>query len=436
MRIKESLKTSALILLTISMLALFSATWGYSLGAGGQGFSLFPVKRTDSGTDKEKPPAVFPAAYPVKAAADAGSGLYGACGGIGELDTLYERVRPILAEAIGSAGEFTPAGESEFEAALSKKMVYLFYNGKVPLFLIGEWLGASMQNNPEISAGGILLCAAQESISIYCRDAESGKVFISKTAALSENLISAVSSFGGNGCAFASGGGIEQLLPETLIFSSAPELETLVASNMVDGAEHKHIQAVLSAFSFNPYTVRKYEELDKTQVYVGEESTLQIYPDGDIRYLAQDPAYGLYIAGLPAADEHKKLAFMVEAARALYEKMLQSVASDAALQFCRYEYDGENDTYTLSFDYMSENTPVLTKDYAFTATISNDRITGASLRLRRFQKTGEASLMIPQIQAAAAIELSRPGAKTMMTACFRDDGNGLFRAKWNHGEEY
>ena len=436
MKVKEGFKTAVLILLTISMFALFFATWAYSLEPGNTGFSLFSFQKQAGNGVEDETPVISKAASPIKGGANAGSGLYGACGGFGDLVSLYERIRPVLAEAIGSANKFAVTDENQFEAALSGKMVYFQYSGRVPLFLIGQWLGVSPRSNLDIPVGSIVLSASENDIVLYWRDALSGKVYSAKTAAMSESLISAAASFVSNGCRFAAEDktAYSMLLPETLIFPSVPVMQKYSVSNALENADQKYIQTILSAFDYNVYTIRKYPELDGTQVYVGEKSTLQIYPDGNMRFLAQDPSYGLDIPGLPTNDEQKKIAYMVEKTRALAEKTTQNASGSAALSFSGYSYDEKSDTYTVSFDYLLENTPVLMgeNDHAFRASISENRIFDISCHLRRFQKTEETCYLMPQKQAAAAIVLSRVMAKTSMLVCYRDDGNGSFFAKWNY----
>lgn len=414
-RVRESIKTLAIVLLTISGVVLGGMTGLFS-----EMFAPGAADARSGGGEK----TISAAARPLKSVITNETGLrYGVEYDGAAMSTVYSSLGTLLGEALGSSGEMTEISEEEWRLALGGKNVYFDYVNEFPLELIAAWLGTEVSGDAASREVSRLMLAAGEGeqVVLYCMD-NAGACFMASTASLYTSLAEEAYGYTISGVSFAfelgdgySGGGAY-----TLISPAGFEMNRIIASSPLSssGAE-----SILSAFGMNPLTTANYVESDGTLVYVESDGTLRVGPDETVIYRrTANP-------GALAIDTQAGLAQAAEYCRALTARTLGALAGGASIYLSSVEVHDDGDI-SLRFDYYWNGVRVILPgdEAAAEYEIAGGSVRYAVLRPRRYEAGTGFTSVLPRRQAAVlAGGIDENG---LLTLCYRDYAAGEIEAEW------
>ncbi len=174
------------------------------------------------------------------------------------------------------------------------------------------------------------------------------------------------------------------LSPMIPIYSDPIPAEVFVSSNPVvreSGTNQKVISGILTAFSINPNTMRRYTEADGSLVFVENNGILKISPDGILTFTASDN--GIRLSESSSDNTYSNVSKIAEfidtvnaAAGAGIDMLLTSSLTSDAVQ-------------TFTFDYTAGGMPIkFDNASAVSATLENGYLTKYSQILRKYTSAG------------------------------------------------
>lgn len=311
-------------------------------------------------------------------------------------DALFESAGAFLSEALGSAQEEKSADEADFIARLQQPGLYFDFCSALPLALLSDRLGVSPSAGLNLSVRRCLLSPDSDGVSLYLLG-EDGCFRFScavSAAALAEYLEVQED----NGAEFAAflGEQYAHLSPYTLLLPELSERKKLTASNPLADFDSTDF---LSRAEFNPHTQDRYAESSGTIVILEGQRILRLRSDGTVVYsggAAEDDS--LYRV---SAAEHAGRSEAVSGARMLLASLLQGRLGEANLYLHSVEESAAG--FTLFFDYAVDGTSVLFSDgtHAAEVSVTGSSVTAFTIHCRRYQKSENASLLLPAEQASA-----------------------------------
>lgn len=432
-RVLEWLKTTAIVLLSVSAVYLMGRTglfdeflessesvsrvsqWIKSLSQG-QGF----VENGSAGTV-----TLGEASRPLYIAITLEDGI-GRCAvkyDTSMINEIYDNTGLILGEALGSSGDPENITESAWQSALSSPGVYYDYVNPLPLSVIAAWL------NTEIAHEG----SAHNVRRIYLSENEAGGVdlyYISenngrasfyrcKTALSYSGLASRIESYTPNGAnfVFELGGLLDSAESYALVLQDNNAKPCIAASNPFGSLISEN--ELLTAFDLSPYIVSSYPEPDGTIVYVESgDCSLRLGTDGTFVYKRiSDDSTRLSVA---AAGETPTLTEVIECARRLVAETLGKICGDAVVYLADYSYS-ENE-YVLNFSYYINGAHISAADGGYCATIiiSGGGVAEARLYFRTYSELPETKVLLPELQEVAIISSIMDGGELVLN--YEDTG--------------
>lgn len=431
-RLLEWGKNALIVLLSLSALYLLGRTQLYTQGAISGKSWLNSLLSALPGQAEPEPgqPAVSWSqgnpVRPVRMVVISPQGRTGIQYNNETLDNLYSGFISTLAEALTEAAPPEKTTAAQFQEALTARTpgVYLDFLGGVPLPNLSAWFSGGRVLNGSLTdtARRLLLTVTEDGeVLLYYINEESGMYYASKTAPeLAERLRQFAGDTAPNGAAFAfeSGETYAALDPYTLLEgASAPRpgrysvTEAVPLSNIDSGGTYgAAYESLVRSLSFHLQSL-SYPYRDGVTLQEGTEK-LRIF-NSKITYEAVDleePRYPL--EGLGADPEPWEL---VGSAWAFVENVLTPLCGEARLYVIGIEED--QGTSAVLFGYQLDGAPVLvgSDGYAARVEITGGAISGFVLQLRSYTYQEQGGMVLPELQATAALEaLGRQGSELML----------------------
>lgn len=421
-RVLETLKTLTIVALTCSALWLIGESQMVQVAG------VLGSDRHSSGTTGMQS-VQTQSVLPVHMAVMSQGGCCGIQYGNENLSSVFDRMAPLLNEALSSAEEPREITQADWLQALtSAPGVYFDFQGSIPLSVLAGWL--SGQENPDLTAYArhLLLSADGEGgVMLSYRDEETGKYFASRVRLVNlGHLQSAVAQTTPNGAVFAGQAvNYDVLAPWTIISAQTPQLREYVVSNPLPVGEEDRMNDLLNALSFPLGITTIYETPEGRRVRSGND-TLSISNDGLVTYHStrEEERYPV----VPGEGESELFAAVDGAAR-LVRGVLDLWRGESRICLEQVE-DRGNGTVWLAFRYVLDDTPVQTGQRGYAATVLVDRgyITEFEIQLRTYAPLEQTTLVLPQAQAAAVlVDLGRTGSRLELR--YQDNGD-VARAGW------
>ena len=425
-RVIETLKSLLIAVLVCSALWLVRESRLFRMS----GMLEPPRHSQQSGNQNGSPGAAI---APLHMAVMSQSGCCGVQYDSGELAALFDRMAPVLNEALSGAGEPKPISQEEWEALLiSAPGVYFDFQGAIPLQVLSGWL--SGQENAALTARArhLLLAVEEQRVVLAYRDEDSQNYFVCPAQLVSLNhLQSAVAQVGPNGAVFACQAAdyAQMLAPYTIVTAQTPQPREYAVSNPVPAGEEQRLNELLEALSFPLGITTVYETPEGRRARSGND-TLSISNDGLVTYYStpQEQRYPV-----TAAEGASPVFATVDSAARLVCDVLDLWRGEARVYLARVEPQGE-DGWRMEFCYALNDTPVWVgqRGYAATVLVEQGYITEFELQLRTYTALEQTTLILPQRQAAAAMaELGKAGSQLQLS--YQDNGDTV-RAGWIVGE--
>lgn len=207
--------------------------------------------------------------------------------------------------------------------------------------------------------------------------------------------------------------------------------------------------AILNAFQINPMTMRKYTNLTNAKVFVENNATLSLSPDGYLQYQAVKGWQGLPITKTEekgGSDIYTAVLAAVNFVHSLNEEFLGESLSSLRFSSDLIE-DGAQGSYTITFDTCAAGLPVLQinpetgeKEHYITIMIENGYLKYYSQSLKQYRAANTSEQLTPVISAVDGLidQLSgqQPQALNILNVsrCYVDGGAGNDpKPYWNIG---
>lgn len=414
---RDFLQNIAIVVLTLSAVALFVQTQLYTLDRDGD---YFRSLSTSSTATQPTPTSLADLSAPVRIAVTGDYGHYGSIQTTTTDKAFTESLRSLLRGALGSAQAFTPCSGEEFLDAVSGVSIYYDFLNPLPLSFLSGLVGEESDTETVLARQLVLADRGENGVRLYLSD---GSSYSSCSVAISASrLADIVSSYELGGAFFAFESAeidplYASLAPCSLFLTPQPSLSALSAKTPLSDTDW-----LLSVLGFNPNTKSRYTEAGGTEVIIRGDCSLRIRSDGTVLYDGGSTP-SLQISTREDATINQR----VLAVQSLLNSIFANFTSDASLYLVSVQSSGSSTV--LRFGYQVEGVPIRFTNNAdaVTVTLSGSDITSLTLRVRQYSHTGEIASLLP-LQQALAIAAQTPGGE--LTIGYSDRGGDTAEASW------
>lgn len=401
---------------------LCSAVW---LLADSQLFGHLPWKmqsRPTGTVQQVAVPATGKVTLPLAVAVIRENGVCAARYDAAAVDDLFRHLSPVLGEALAGAGQPQREGAQLWLAAISDHSgAWVELQGTVPMQVLCRWLAGVDNPNLTGSARQMLLCVREAQVYLLYRYDEQyyGCAVEGMSAEYLHEVLARVLP---NGADFAvDRAEYHALAPQTLIVTQVPKPEEYTAVNPLTGGQS--MNELLQTLSFAPGITTVYQTPEGYRARSGND-TLTVSDTGRIGYERAGDERRYPLAG---AQEDPGVYRAVETARQLVCAATQTWGGTPVyLRDVRQEPDG----WHVEFGYVLNATAVQLGEPGWCAevVVDDEGVVRYQIILRDYQPTGKTTLLLPQLQAAAALEqMGRAGSGLVLSYL---DGGDSVRAGW------
>ena len=435
----ERLKSLLIVLLTLSALALTLRVLLFNelAGQGPRGWldnltSLFRQEQTASTGDPGGSIQSSAAAQPVRLSVSDGSERFAVQYDTAQTDQMFSSLGILLSEALSSAAAPSEVTEQAWRDALCAPGVWFDFLGDIPLEALCAWM-VEGGSNPNLTAAARQVAVARDDgggVSLYYHNVEDGLYYACRTAVAYEgHMDELVTGYGGNGASFVfeleEGGGYDGLDPYVLLSAATPSPAVFRASTPLSGTDTNAVSALQESLSFQVSSDAIYAIPGGLRLRLGRE-TLEIGGDGTVTYHTSEELPTRY----PVGEDGYTVTELVETTRRLAADTVGRTCGAARLYLAGVETGGDG-AVTVSFGYSLNGAAVLLPEDGCAArfTVQDGQITDYTLRFREYEETAEHSLLLPEGQAAAALDALSPEGRELLL-CYTDNGGDTVQAGW------
>ncbi|MFQ7454500.1 MAG: hypothetical protein ACLRNQ_27715 [Flavonifractor plautii] len=350
-----------------------------------------------------------------------------------QADRLFSSVGILLSEALSSAASPHTVPESAWRDALQAPGVWFDFLGELPLEALYAWMGEG-GSNPSLTATARQLAVAQDldgGVSLYYHNESDGLYYACETeVAYTGHMDELVSGHGSNGAFFVfeleADRGYAGLDPYVLLTSATPSPLVYHSANPLSSPDEATVSALQAAVSFQTQSDALYEIPGGLRLRVGRE-TLEIGNDGTVSYHTSEDAASRYPIG---TTDGYTVSELVETTRRLAADTVGASCGAAQLYLMDIT-EGADGTTEVCYGYSLSGAAVLLPEDGCAArfTVRNGQIIDYTLRFRRYEETAEHSLLLPERQAAAALEALSPEGRELVVF-YTDNGGDTVEAGW------
>lgn len=419
-RLIEWGKNLLILLLALSALYLLGRTQlSGGISDGVRGLLKDSAVNADSAPTRSASVTV----HPVRLAVYQDGRRYGVQYSQDETDAAFSSLSTLLSEALGSAGAPEAVSEQDWRSALGSTGIYMDFLYPVPLQTLSGWWGDG-QNNSALTGTARRICLAADAgggVSLFFINEENGSYYACRTTLTRDfHLNEAVADWSPNGALFAfEVPDMEALEPYTLL-TTTPEPVVYAAGNpLLEGSER--VTELLNALAFHPQGTA----LDPAvggQIVEGNDS-LRLSDAGVVTFhTIGDSGFRF-----PLPEDSTQAA--LDYVQALAEATVGAWCGQARL--CLAGVEETADGLEITFRYSLNGAPVALPEDRSAARflVSGGAVTDFSLCLRSYSDTEETSIVLPEVQAAAAMEAMDVQGKEL-TLLYQDSGGTLVSAGW------
>lgn len=339
------------------------------------------------------------------------------------VDADFSALSILFAEAMSSAGTPEQVSEQVWRSALCRTGIYVDFYYSVPLTILSGWLGDD-QGNSALTGSARRVCLAEGEdggVALFYINEESGSYYSSETNLSSDvHLDTAVADWFPNGAQFAfEVPGMESIEPYTLLTVTPQPAVYATGNPLLE--DSSRVGELFSALTFHSQSTI----LNPTtggQLVEGNDS-LRLSEDGLVTFHTIGSSEFRF--SLPENSVEAALDYV----QSLAEATVGAWCGQARL--CLAEVKESPEQIEITFQYSLNGAPVMLPEGRAAARfiVSSGAITDFSLYLRSYADEGETSLVLPALQAAAAMEALDVYGKEL-TLAYQDSGGEEVGAGW------
>lgn len=332
---------------------------------------------------------------------------------------LFQQTYSLLAEALSGAQEPQRVQESQWQQALSSAPgIYFDWQEPLPFGVLEGWLSVENSHLTGSMRRMVLTVSQGETVAFY--HGEDGYYRVQCQGVDASRLSELAAGLKDNGARFAfEVEGYEALGPYTMLTDQTPSPASYQSTNPLEQGDM--LSVLQEQLNFDQSGAVSYPTSEEQVIRVGDD-TLRVANDGTVTYTAAEEGSGRYTVG-------EDLYQMVEGCRELAMKAILPFYPEARLSLLSVQGDEENG-WQVRFSYVLNDIRVRMgqEDCAASFQISGGQVTGFTLRLRTYTDTGSTSLLLPEIQAMAAMQaVGHEGEELLLV--YLDNGTSV-SASW------
>jgi len=327
------------------------------------------------------------------------------------LDTAFETLGGLLAEAMDTAGEFQPVTDQQVFDALSGTSVYFSYDSRLPVSMLAAWLDAEPQNTPDYAYAAIV-SADSTGTTLYLLDMENA--YAADTRIDTDTLVLLLEDYRPDGSSFVYER-FSKLNPLSLL---PPDPFTIYAAVSENPCTGRFLEHLVSNLGFNPYGDSSYTNAQGDTYYSENNCDLIIAADGTLQLQAEQiPRF--CAAGTGYTE-------LVEEARRLLDLTVADGLGDARLYLT--DLTAADNKTVCTFSYFLSGIPIET-DASAVVVFNGSYLEHLQVKLITYQLTASTVDLLPPAHAAAILpEGSR------LTPVYGSSGLNTLTAGWKKSD--
>lgn len=383
-------KNVLLAALLLIMIGLLGLTMLLSMRGSQGGTQLMETFEPD-GSGGVRVTSAQAAAFPEKLGLLCPEGGFYALGG-DSYRLLWQQVRPLYEEALGSASQPMALSESDYRRLMQPPAVVLQYHTALPFYLLQDWGGTASADESLVRGAALIL--EEGRVSLLLTDQEGRRVRIETAASAAELEALCAGDWTSNARLAAED--YHSLAWEELLTKGVTALHGLTAQ-APDFAQRGELpQRVITLFSMNAFLTKVYPNADGSLVYVESHGTIRLTPQGDLHYSGTGSDLELAeTGGAPLRAE------ICQKVYALLDQLWQVTGASGRLSL--EELREENGSYLLRFGLESDGLFLERSQGSWVrAQVKNGVLCELFASPRSLTEAKE-DLLLPMTQAAAAL---------------------------------
>lgn len=312
-------------------------------------------------------------------------------------DALFQQVYSLLVEALSSAGAPESVSQEAWRQALSTAPgVYFDWQDDLPFAVLNGWLSVDNEQLSGSLRRLVLTAEDGQAVIYYCN--QSGSCYRAACSMVDVNRLSdAVSGVKDNGARFAfEKEEYSSLAPDTLLLGENITPTVYQASNPLEDESVQ--EQVRQQLDFSADSSVSYITSDEQVIRNGND-TLRLASDGTVTFTAADDGGSRYpVAGAGVY-------WAVERCRQLATDTLGELCGQARVYLMSVEETG-TESWQIQSGYLLDGVPVRLGEegYAARFQVTGGRVSSFTLCFRSYTDSGTTSVVLPQLQAMAAME--------------------------------
>jgi len=442
-RAVEALKDIAIVALALSAIYLTLRMENVSFSGGGWLGGIVQALRdggvTPLGPDEPAEPRQVPV-YPARiVVTNTDLMRYGAQYDNDAADELFGGVFSVLGEALSAASAPQKVTEADWRRALTGQAgIYFDFLGEYPLETLLSWLEPGGHNDALTGSARRFLLAEDGAggAALYYHNAADGSYYACGTSgAVRGHLLSAVEGRGGSSLKYAfeyGPGTYETLAPYVLVGGEPPAAPVYRAENPLGALDSQEavwdLLSSMKALGFQAQSATPYQAGSGEWVVNEGPDQLRIAANGDVSFHTDggaEPRYRVAQAGTePTATE------LLDAVQPIAAGTVGARCGEARLYLLGLERQTDG-SWQADFGYSLNGAAVRLygDDYAARFILRDGAVTAFTLRFRSYTDTGETGLVLPELQAAAALgAMGKDGGELLLR--YEDGGGDTAQAGW------
>lgn len=408
MKTKERIKTILLAVLLAGAVFLTYLTWTSYMGTNTGGGDTVTIMATGQTQGVIAP---FAISYKTE------TGRFGAAYHAGSVSSVYEKVAPLITEAIETAGSAKNINKDVWNNALSHKGVLVDFEGNIPLFALAGSLGTQWDG---ADAYGRYLLITENGM--FLKDTWIDEYYAFAHELEAEQITEVLAGLNASKCLLAYEAGSSRVSGETLVFDGNISSFAINSINVTDNFGDAQLNSLLKVFGMNYNTCGKHTEQDGSRVYIEDLSILKISPDGYVTYESEEE--GELALSIPAVGATPTDRELLDGANNLMSSLSSFAGGDASL-YLREFYEDGSVKYGRSFGGI----PIDRSGSGYSAEIyfNGKRVTRLSFHMRAYTAGTTVVTALPQKLAIASV----PGRTFgVLSLRYTDNASGGIEATW------
>ena len=344
----------------------------------------------------------------------------------GAVDALFQKTAGILMETLSSAEMPEQVSRGEWERALAQAPGICFdFQGEIPLSVLSSWLGVEQQM-PEALVRRMLLTVWEDRVALYYYDMSEGNWKRCTTQVVGAvQLENALEGLSPNGAYYAfEHENTDGMAADTVLLPAPEAMPVYTASNSAAGGRGT-LEGLMTDLGFNLSGCVFYHAADEEVARLGSD-TVRLSTGGVLEYHADEDGTPQFL--VTAIPGESRMFCAVESCRQLLQQVAGSRCGQARAYLSAVEQTAQG--WEVEFEY-SLNAVALTDQEgpAASFTVRGDYVSGFTIRLRSYSAGEELQLILPPVQAAAAMgALELEGRELQLM--YRDSGEDRVIPNW------